>query len=254
MDASLQNYSSGMSARLSFALAASMAPDVMLVDEVLAVGDLAFQRKCVNHLRSYLAGGGSLVIVSHNVHQIQSICTQALLLDHGRVGFRGSAADTLNRMFENRIGVAPPAPQTQASQEPLTITNVSLEPLENDAIRTGRPLRIVLRYYAQEAVRATWGFNFWTADHWVCVTGDYQAHARVLDPGEGTLSCIVPRMPLEGGRYLLRAAVFADETRNMLALYGWEEPAPVHVLAAPGAISNVKQVVHQLVTMDVEWS
>ena len=93
IDAPVQSYSSGMKARLSYAVAASMAADILLVDEVLAVGDLAFQRKCAAHMRSYLNRGGSLLLVSHNTYQVQSLCDRGLLLDRGRVTFRGSAVE-----------------------------------------------------------------------------------------------------------------------------------------------------------------
>ena len=102
VDDPVQSYSSGMKARLAYALAANLDPDVLLVDEVLAVGDFAFQRKCVRHMQSYLAGGGALLFVSHNMYQMQAICERGFLLDHGRLTFEGSAVEMLNRLHELR--------------------------------------------------------------------------------------------------------------------------------------------------------
>ena len=90
IDAPVRTYSSGMVARLAFAVAAHVEPDVLLIDEVFAVGDNAFQRKCVRHLQSFLERGGSLVLVSHNTFQIQSTCRRGLLLEHGRCTFAGT--------------------------------------------------------------------------------------------------------------------------------------------------------------------
>lgn len=70
IDAPLLSYSSGMKARLAYSLAAHLGPDLLLVDEALAVGDLAFQHKCIRHMRQFVQGGGSLLLVSHNVQQI----------------------------------------------------------------------------------------------------------------------------------------------------------------------------------------
>jgi len=74
IDTPVQYYSSGMKARLSYAVAAHLNPEVLLVDEVLAVGDISFQRKCVNHMLKYLDSGGALIFVSHSPYQIQSVC------------------------------------------------------------------------------------------------------------------------------------------------------------------------------------
>ena len=84
IDTPVQYYSSGMQARLTYAVAAHMTPDVLLVDEVLAVGDIAFQHKCFTHMQRYLDAGGSLLFVSHNPYQIQAICRRGIVLEKGQ--------------------------------------------------------------------------------------------------------------------------------------------------------------------------
>ena len=83
IDMPVQGYSEGMKARLGFAVAAHLSPDLMLVDEVLAVGDVGFQRKCIHHMEAYLNNGGALIFVSHNMHLVQSICQSCLVLEKG---------------------------------------------------------------------------------------------------------------------------------------------------------------------------
>lgn len=100
MDTPVQNYSSGMRARLGYAVAAHLMPDILMVDEVLAVGDIGFRRKCIQHMIRYLRGGGSLVLVAHDMYALQSICTRCLLLDHGRVLFDGDAVEGLSKYYE----------------------------------------------------------------------------------------------------------------------------------------------------------
>jgi lipopolysaccharide transport system ATP-binding protein len=110
MDAPVQTYSSGMRARLGYAVVAHLKPDVLMVDEVLAVGDIAFRRKCLQHMIRYLRGGGSLVLVSHDMYALQSICTRCLLLEDGRVLFDGSSVEGLNRYYSMMMALraAPP--------------------------------------------------------------------------------------------------------------------------------------------------
>jgi len=81
----LKNYSSGMRARLGFSIATCVQPDLLIVDEVLAVGDIKFREKCENRIQSMIASGTSVVLVSHSVSQIQKLCRRVLWLEKGRV-------------------------------------------------------------------------------------------------------------------------------------------------------------------------
>ena len=84
IDTPIKRYSYGMYARLGFAVSAYVSPDVLLVDEVLSVGDTLFQRKCVDHMRKIIHSGATVVFVSHNLKTVAEFCSRALLLDHGR--------------------------------------------------------------------------------------------------------------------------------------------------------------------------
>ncbi len=99
IESPVRNYSSGMWARLGYAVAANLKPDLLLVDEVLAVGDLAFQRKCLRHMHQYLEAGGALVFVSHDPYAVQTACRRGLLIENGKGTFAGTAVDTLERYF-----------------------------------------------------------------------------------------------------------------------------------------------------------
>ena len=101
----VQFYSSGMVSRLAYAVAAHLHPDVLLVNEVLAVGDFDFQRKCIQHMMGYLAAGGSLILVSHQAHHVQAVCQRSLMLEKGRVTFAGTATEALDYYFAQQIPV-----------------------------------------------------------------------------------------------------------------------------------------------------
>lgn len=253
IDAPLQSYSSGMKARLSYAVAAHLRPDVLLVDEVLAVGDHAFQRKCARHMHAYLNGGGSLLLVSHNAYQVQAICKRGILLEGGRVQYRGTAVETLQEMFARRTSGDAPRPAPAQGSGPVVIEELFAEPLEGDVIRSGEPVRITLRYRADQRVDAYWGFTIWTADQWICVAGEHDTAHRTLE-GEGELTCLIPRLPLVGGRYAIRGGIMDHSTRQVLALIGHTDaPAVLDVRSSPTLLANEQMGNHQLVTMDVQW-
>lgn len=86
-------YSSGMQARLAFSVAVCVRPDVLLIDEVLAVGDQAFRQRCLERLREFRRQGGALVVVSHDLENVRELCSRALWLERGRVRMEGTAEE-----------------------------------------------------------------------------------------------------------------------------------------------------------------
>jgi lipopolysaccharide transport system ATP-binding protein len=107
LDTPVKRYSSGMYVRLAFAVAAYLEPEILIVDEVLAVGDMAFQRKCMGRMREVGRGGTTVLFVSHNMPAIESLCDRAILLDAGRVVHDGEVPDTVGE-YCRRV-MAPPA-------------------------------------------------------------------------------------------------------------------------------------------------
>jgi lipopolysaccharide transport system ATP-binding protein len=95
IDTPVKRYSSGMYSRLGFSVAAHMDPDVLLVDEVLSVGDIAFQAKCAQKMRELLSSGATIVLVSHNLSLVQSLCKRAILLDQGIILKEGTAEEII---------------------------------------------------------------------------------------------------------------------------------------------------------------
>ena len=93
IDVPVKNYSSGMVARLGFAIATQVRADILIVDEILAVGDFMFQQKCYRRMEEMLSGGTTLLFVSHDAEQVKKLCSRAIWLDHGHVMADGRAAD-----------------------------------------------------------------------------------------------------------------------------------------------------------------
>ena len=97
----VKNYSSGMSARLGFAIATDVDPDVLIVDEVLAVGDESFIQKCIARMRQFREAGKTIVFASHDLNTVESFCDRVVLLEHGRISADGAARDVVARYRGN---------------------------------------------------------------------------------------------------------------------------------------------------------
>jgi ABC-type polysaccharide/polyol phosphate transport system ATPase subunit len=153
IDAPIKTYSSGMLVRLGFSIAAHLEADVLLIDEVLAVGDEAFQRKCLRHILSRIEQGTTVVLVSHAPGTIKQACRRVVVLDGGRVAFDGPTAEGLN-FYHRLLGLED---ADQAAAREARHGRVSLrEALLTDAdgrpqqvFRTGHPLKLQLDLEAQ---------------------------------------------------------------------------------------------------------
>jgi len=95
MDTAIKNYSSGMHARLGFALAVNLNPDLFIIDEVLSVGDEAFQQKCIKQIEAFQALGKTIIFVSHSIEDVKSICNRACVLDHGSLVYLGETHEAI---------------------------------------------------------------------------------------------------------------------------------------------------------------
>ena len=117
IDEPIKHYSSGMVVRLGFAVATALEPQVLITDEVLAVGDESFQKKCIAWIKGYLGGGGSLLLCSHSMFHVQTLCPEALWIHHGRVRMRGPSFDvtreylTYHEEKRGKAGTAPRLPE-----------------------------------------------------------------------------------------------------------------------------------------------
>jgi ABC-2 type transport system ATP-binding protein/lipopolysaccharide transport system ATP-binding protein len=109
IDVPLRTYSSGMWARLGFAVATDIKPDILIIDEVLSVGDEAFQQKCFNRLHKFREQGATVILVSHNMETIQDMCDQAAWLDHGKLKALGDPQVIISKYRMNQ-GIIPQHP------------------------------------------------------------------------------------------------------------------------------------------------
>jgi ABC-type polysaccharide/polyol phosphate transport system ATPase subunit len=223
IDAPLRTYSSGMYMRLGFSVAIHVDPEILLVDEILAVGDASFQRKCTEWLETFQRRGGTIVLVTHDVGAIRELCTDAAWIEHGKVLEQGAPPDVisayLNEVREHRIG-AEDALRSGRSELPdaeltqVRILDSSGQPAQ--AIKRGEGLTVEISYRANRPV-ATPVFGIALhRDDGVYVHGtNTHVDGLVVPPleREGTLIFRYRSLPLLGGTYLLTVGLFGSNAQ-----------------------------------------
>jgi lipopolysaccharide transport system ATP-binding protein len=143
LDTPVKRYSSGMYVRLAFAVAAHLETEILLVDEVLAVGDADFQRKCLDKMHDVASTGRTVVFVSHQMRSIERLCSRVLLLEGGRIAFDGSTAEGVSRYLHQSFeAVGKTVPEERPGTGEIRITDVSV-PTQN--VATEDPKRIQFR-------------------------------------------------------------------------------------------------------------
>ena len=129
LDTPVKRYSSGMYARLGFAVAVHVEPEILVVDEVLSVGDRLFQQKGLEKMRSVVASGATVVFVSHNLHAVAGLCQRAILMDRGSVVARGTATDVIRAYLERDAAKSSPADGEDAYLSDVTLRGEAGETL-----------------------------------------------------------------------------------------------------------------------------
>lgn len=227
LDEPVRTYSSGMYMRLAFSVAIHVSADILLIDEILAVGDAAFQAKCFDRLMEIKAAGTTVVIVSHSLAQLERICDRTVWLDGGRIRAEGAPNEVhpeyMAFMGQQRKPAAAPA-QTAAEEKtesPVHFTEIYLENGAGeriDRLCTGEAAELVLRYEAEpEAAEPVLvGLALYRADNVLCYgTNTEREHLPYLKPAaSGELRCKFTAVNLIAGRYWFDAAL---RRRDMFA-------------------------------------
>lgn len=189
IETAVKFYSSGMYVRLAFAVAVHTDPDVLLVDEVLAVGDEAFQRKCMDRIHQFRNEGRTIILVSHSAQQVQELCDRGILLHHGKLVFDGdinAAVDGLRDVLADReVGEAPPEETTH----PIQVKRIEL--LDDDGrtlteVTSGSPFTVRVHVDALRPIeRWEIGFSMDTPLGQMVMASNTEILGVVLDPIEG---------------------------------------------------------------------
>jgi lipopolysaccharide transport system ATP-binding protein len=227
IDAPLRTYSSGMWARLGFAVATDVDPDILIVDEVLAVGDAAFQHKSSRRMDSFRERGTTILLVSHNMDMIEKMCSRAAWLDHGKLVAIGPAKSIVDRYLGRvredesiQLAQSLPAERRWGSRR-IEITHVRIlnQQLQPQAVfATGDCLVLEMEYAVHRPVESPiFGIAIHRADG-VHVTGPNTAFAGLETgnvTGRGRVTYTIPNLPLLEGEYMFSVAATNREDTEL---------------------------------------
>lgn len=213
LDVPLKRYSSGMKIRLGFAVAAFLDPDVLLIDEILAVGDIAFQRKCTEHIQNLQRGGKTIVFVSHDLDSVQRICDRVLWIKEGQ--FQGiGAADQIVREYRSFVAQRSIA----GSHRPLTgngavevdrVVLTDLAGVPRGEFGLGEDILVDVHYRTSRISPAQIEFSLKVVDSGRRTLILASSGAKVLPPSraEGIVRCRFKDLPLAPGTYQIWSQV-----------------------------------------------
>ena len=143
IDTPVKRYSSGMYVRLAFAVAAHMETEILLVDEVLAVGDAQFQKKCFSKMREVRNQGKTIVLVTHNMAAVRSICNQGLNLSHGRTSCQGGINEVVDAYLAR---IEEPDSQEEVQTKHFVVNDVVIQPCDSQLLKTFSPCEIRVKF------------------------------------------------------------------------------------------------------------
>ena len=202
----VKRYSSGMYVRLGFAIAAHLDPDILLLDEVLAVGDAAFQAKCLERIAELRKQNRTIVFISHDLAAVHRLCDRALLLSHGSILSDGPARQVIDEYQQMTFadqGINPDQDGEKGSPAQFTgISFSSPDPLET--IRTGYPMVARLSYRASKNVPdAVFRVSIYWPSGYICaqLTTETTSGGFLLEPGSGIIDFQCPNLPVVPGLY-----------------------------------------------------
>jgi hypothetical protein len=202
--------------RLGFAVAVHLDPEIVLVDEAFAVGDAHFQRKCLHTIRDFQRSGRTIVLVSHDLHLVEQLCSHVALLQQGRLVAAGAAADVIGRYHELDMGRGLPGVSPRWGTGAVQITSVDLlrDGAPADVLRTRDALTIRLHYRCGAPVdRPVFGVAI-HRDDGTHVTGpNTRTSGFPVErlEGSGAVDYAIDHLPLLPGRYLVSAAVYDED-------------------------------------------
>lgn len=213
VDTPIKRYSSGMRLRLGFAVAAHMEPDVLFIDEVLAVGDADFQKKCLNAMDDLRSGGRTVLFVSHNMAAIEHLCPRTIWIEAGKIQLDGKTDDVITQYLSTfsesqRAGYDLTQVKSRSGNGHIRYTGIEFIDANGEPtglIRCGERLRVRLSFTAYESVKDPHFMFHIYSEMGTLITTVSNWHACYyipsLSPGEGTIEFEIESLNLMPSRY-----------------------------------------------------
>ena len=216
IDMPVKRYSSGMYVRLAFSVAAHLDPDILILDEVLTVGDRAFQEKCLARINEIVDNGRAVVFVSHDVASVARLCNRGLVLNNGRAVFLGNTDEAVSRYLSSTPLGGVDRHESREGTGELRIETVKVSGEGGNAVTADRPVRIAVELrgtdetVADGNLRLVIGINSMLGGTYIALSTDFdparQLSARML-AGGATVTCLLDELPLKPGAYTISATL-----------------------------------------------
>jgi lipopolysaccharide transport system ATP-binding protein len=221
IDTPVKRYSSGMYVRLAFAVAAHLEPEILIVDEVLAVGDASFQQKCLGKMEEVSRSGRTVLIVSHNMTVIEGLCERAILLEKGGIAKEGDAREVLKGYADavtSLAGTPISARTDRTGLGEIILTHIEILDEERRPLAaaiTGRNTIFRMHYRCLDEkefryCKASLSVNGRKGQDLFVLASDIVDPAPLTLRGEGYVDFIVPELPLSGGAYFFQSYIEAN--------------------------------------------
>lgn len=248
IDTPVKHYSSGMYVRLAFSVAAHLDPEILLVDEVLAVGDAAFQQKCLLKIRELTKHGTTSLFVSHNMHYIGILAKRCLYLKSGFIVYDGDANRAIDLYLNDVLHQYNLAHEPGTRYEVLNGSTVgkwsilSLTATNSDGytseLTPGEDLYITIYYKCGSLTQNVhFQVTIWTEQGLLVTCADSRLDdVKFTAQDEGTIMCVFPSLPLISGRYIVRAYMLNPDTDWPLASFGWSDGRVCNFLIKPKVV------------------
>jgi len=222
IDTPVKRYSSGMYVRLGFSIAAHLDPDILLLDEVLAVGDASFQRKCIQRITELKKNGTTIVFISHDLRAVQQLCDRVILLKNGQIEADGDPAETIDlyQSSSAQLSGAADGMGQKPSGEAVVTSLTFYDENENECLsfETGKPMKAVLNYRVDKALTdVIFEVQFYSQQGRLQSFFSSETLGRTIDlePGDGSIVFDCSSVGLGPGVYFIDTGI-----RNRLAPYG----------------------------------
>jgi len=214
IDTPVKRYSSGMYVRLAFAVAAHLEPEILIVDEVLAVGDINFQKKCMGKMGDVVKHGRTILFVSHNMTAVLNLCSRAILMDHGRVMDVGKTAEVVSKYMvpDQRENMFCPNANKRSGDQRVKIVDFEVDP---NPPRTGMPVKFVFHLLREATVPGNFYVDVAIGLYTEQAGPLFKIHSKqmgqdiAIPPGKSKVVVELQNMPLVQGRYSLNLCVKA---------------------------------------------
>ena len=206
VDTPVKRYSSGMYMRLAFAVAAHLEPEILLLDEVLAVGDAAFQKKCLGKMGEVSGQGRTVLFVSHNMAAIEALCSKCMILDSGTLSYIGDTAKATTKYLKDTLSTDHIPLKERKDRQGLGNVKINAIKISGPhGLATGKTLTISANYETVKDVRIKeFGLSIWTDRQvkYISLSTEFTGGLKNI-PSQGIVTCTIPELPLVKGNYIL---------------------------------------------------